>query len=221
MGRMTLYIGAAIVIVAVVACAAMVLLDNDDDGARVVYDPNISLEEPFTVGSNVVAGCDLVRDGYVFAGWNTSEDGTGVTYLPGEVLGFESGTMQLWAMWYPVISSIMWNAPHHADFEERIMLVHDDGSEVKVNGMTPVLGIAPTHATIAVTDDHYTWTITVDDEGKEVFRGIGPSGDVCWMSLSFIGSVKDVEPGLDEGGRPTYDMDVGGEFGIVVLLDLE
>ena len=46
MGRMTLYIGAAIVIVAVVACAAMVLLDNDDDGARVVYDPNISLEEP-------------------------------------------------------------------------------------------------------------------------------------------------------------------------------
>jgi len=45
----------------------------------------------------------MVRDGYIFKGWNTKADGTGITYQPGTVLPYPDPVQDiyLYALWAP------------------------------------------------------------------------------------------------------------------------
>jgi PKD repeat protein len=42
---------------------------------------------------------NLYRHGFIFSGWNTSPDGTGITYLPGESVVIETEDVILYAVW--------------------------------------------------------------------------------------------------------------------------
>jgi PKD repeat protein len=44
---------------------------------------------------------NLYRHGFIFSGWNTSSDGTGITYIPGESVVIETEDVILYAIWIP------------------------------------------------------------------------------------------------------------------------
>ena len=221
MGRKALCIGAAIIVVAVVACAAIVLNDDDDGDAKVIYESGLYAQDPVSIGSNIVADCMFERDGFTFTGWITSEDGDGVVYQPGDVLDFDSGTMRLWAIWSPMLKSVGWSMDPSLEFPEKLVMVYDDDTEAEVGFNMPVPGHGIAHGTISVTCGHYTWTMTVDEDGDDVFRGVSDTGEVCMMSIAFVGATRNVEASLDDGGRPTYSFEVGGGFSIIVSYALE
>ena len=65
------------------------------------YPPAYNMPAPTPVagGSAVISAQIPVRNGYTFAGWNTSPDGIGLTYQPGQlVTGLDAG-LGLYAMW--------------------------------------------------------------------------------------------------------------------------
>jgi len=76
----------------------------------ITYDPNgatggstpgsVAQGSPVTIDPNTGA---LKRAGFKFAGWNTSPDGKGTTYAPGETPNLPVGTV-LYAVWIPVSS---------------------------------------------------------------------------------------------------------------------
>ena len=43
----------------------------------------------------------LIRDGFIFAGWNTAADGSGVPFLPGMAFPMPDSAVTLYAMWVP------------------------------------------------------------------------------------------------------------------------
>ena len=59
------------------------------------------------IGSSVVlpSGSGVVRNGYTFAGWNTSADGTGTTYASGATYVLSSSTT-LYALWSPDVYTL-------------------------------------------------------------------------------------------------------------------
>ena len=67
------------------------------------YPPayNMPAPTPVTGGSAVISTQIPLRQGYAFTGWNTSPEGIGITYQPGQaVTGLEAG-LGLYAMWTP------------------------------------------------------------------------------------------------------------------------
>ena len=67
------------------------------------YPPAYNMPAPTpVVGGNTVISTQIpIRPGYTFAGWNTSPEGIGVTYQPGQtVTGLDAG-LGLYAMWTP------------------------------------------------------------------------------------------------------------------------
>lgn len=51
----------------------------------------------------------LVNDGYVFSGWNTKSDGTGITYAGGDFILTDTSDITLYAKWTPVVLKITKN----------------------------------------------------------------------------------------------------------------
>ena len=80
-----------------------------DETYRVVYDGNgntggsipvdTSLYEADTVVTIIAPPEGFVRENYLFAGWNTRADGSGITYHPEDVFPREDGDMTLYAQW--------------------------------------------------------------------------------------------------------------------------
>ena len=67
------------------------------------YPPayNMPAPTPVTGGAAVISTQIPMRQGYTFAGWNTSPEGIGITYQPGQaVAGLDAG-LGLYAMWMP------------------------------------------------------------------------------------------------------------------------
>lgn len=68
------------------------------------YPPAYNMPAPTPVvgGSAVISMQIPIREGYVFTGWNTSPDGIGITYQPGQaVSGLEAG-LGLYAQWMAI-----------------------------------------------------------------------------------------------------------------------
>ncbi|MBB6635238.1 InlB B-repeat-containing protein [Cohnella thailandensis] len=78
---------------------------------KVTYDGNGSTGGTAPVDSNeyeageeatVRAPGDLAREGYAFAGWDTKANGSGATYMPGELLTIGTSPVTLYAQWATV-----------------------------------------------------------------------------------------------------------------------
>ena len=65
------------------------------------YPPayNMPAPTPVTGGSAVISTQIPIRPGYTFAGWNTSPDGIGLTYQPGQLVSGLDAGLGLYAMW--------------------------------------------------------------------------------------------------------------------------
>ncbi len=50
----------------------------------------------------------MSRTGFIFTSWNTSPDGTGTTYLPGNVIDI-TGDLMLYAQWTPELFSVIYD----------------------------------------------------------------------------------------------------------------
>ncbi|MCC8123263.1 MAG: InlB B-repeat-containing protein, partial [Oscillospiraceae bacterium] len=82
----------------------------------VVYGPNggtgghtdsgLAAGASYTIRS--AAEANVSRAGYSFASWNTASDGTGTTYLPGEMITI-TGDLVLYAQWTPDLFSLIYD----------------------------------------------------------------------------------------------------------------
>ena len=69
------------------------------------------------------------RDGYVFLGWNTSEDGTGKTYQPGKII-YPEKSMTLYAQWQQIQSTAEVTLQLDSDaWEDQTVALYQDGSK--------------------------------------------------------------------------------------------
>lgn len=66
------------------------------DGGTVPNDINVYIKWAKATIAHNVGG--LIKTDYVFVGWNTSEDGTGTHYNPGDVVSMTAG-LSLYAIW--------------------------------------------------------------------------------------------------------------------------
>jgi PKD repeat protein len=76
---------------------------NGNTGGTVPIDPN-SYANGATVTVSGNTG-SLVKTGYVFANWNTSADGSGITYVGGNTFNISANT-NLYAQWLPTFSAL-------------------------------------------------------------------------------------------------------------------
>jgi uncharacterized repeat protein (TIGR02543 family) len=77
---------------------------QSDGGTLLKYFPLQSLDEYDDVLTSAGSFEKLTtrvptRTGYVFGSWNTSEDGTGTSYLPGQTITMPVGGLSLYAQW--------------------------------------------------------------------------------------------------------------------------
>lgn len=83
---------------------------------QVSYNGNMAEGgNPPEVTQNVAVGSTVVvkdntgnfyRDGYIFEGWNTRADGTGITYQPGDIITAGSEDITLYAIWRELLPDI-------------------------------------------------------------------------------------------------------------------
>ena len=62
-------------------------------------------EEQYPLGAEIEIADLPKREGYRFAGWNTSEDGSGTTYISGQVITMASEPIDLYAQWEIPVTS--------------------------------------------------------------------------------------------------------------------
>ncbi|WP_176554407.1 InlB B-repeat-containing protein [Bacillus sp. Marseille-P3800] len=66
--------------------------------------PATNIPDPiqFIIGDDVTIPLQIpIRPGFRFGGWNTSPDGTGITYQPGQTVGNLQDDLDLFAIWIP------------------------------------------------------------------------------------------------------------------------
>ncbi|MBD2860673.1 S-layer homology domain-containing protein [Paenibacillus sp. IB182363] len=75
---------------------------NDNDGGSIPTDnETYVLNDSVAVSDNTGS---LGRTGYTFAGWNTEADGSGTSYMPGDVFSMGAGNVTLYAAWLDSIA---------------------------------------------------------------------------------------------------------------------
>ena len=78
--------------------------DNGTMGSTIVNDDAMY----HTGDAAVVKSAPNGQEGYAFAGWNTSPDGSGTTYLPGETIAIANSSPVLHAMWKAETKLTFW-----------------------------------------------------------------------------------------------------------------
>ncbi len=91
-------------VVVILVCSAMIIIENDsDDSVSLTYHSNVndgSDNDPrYPIGFEVVVKEPMFLHPYAkFVSWNTSSDGTGLSYSPGDSFIIEANT-NLYAQW--------------------------------------------------------------------------------------------------------------------------
>ena len=91
---------------------------------------------------------ELTRTDYIFVGWNTSVDGSGTAYSPGDSFTMPASDQTLYAQWEPGFSVVF--VPEH---QEEIDLSSDSDHEVSQSEWTDVT------LTVDGTYDSYQWYV--------------------------------------------------------------
>lgn len=75
--------------------------NSSTSGAVPVDRTNYNPGDGITVAAN---SGGLARTGYVFKGWNTASNGSGITYAPADVIAMGQADITLYALWAPVFT---------------------------------------------------------------------------------------------------------------------
>lgn len=202
----TLAIAVVFVIAVTAIAAAMVLTQSEEsDTGSIVYNDGRPFGDSVTLPDGTVEQCQFTRDMFAFTGWNTNADGSGATYMPGDSLDLTSGSLTLYAQWAPLMSTTVWQSGTE-DLIGSVVLVTEDGETEADNGTVVEMGdgvfMAYPLCTGWQTDGDGTF---VDTDGNSV-------------EIRFVGSVIFRESYVDGDGSLVCEVEVGGPFGINILL---
>jgi uncharacterized delta-60 repeat protein/uncharacterized repeat protein (TIGR02543 family) len=117
---------------------------NGSSGGSVPVDNTM-----YTNGQSVITAGNtglLVKTGFVFLGWNTQADWSGISYVPGESFTMGGDDIALYAMWGGSGSiDITFKPGTGADSEINSMAVQSDGKIIIAGDFTTYNGISRNH----------------------------------------------------------------------------
>ena len=128
------------------------------NGATSGFAPGKVIQySPITISGNTG---NLMKEGYVFTGWNTKADGTGTTYKPGDI-DYSLGDLVLYAQWAPVyiVSYITGTDDVPAKSEQ-----YPQGSKLKLMDYSEV-------STVFSTGIFLGWNTRADGSGDTYMPG--------------------------------------------------
>ena len=159
---------AAAVIVILVAVGAAIYVMNEHPGTDIVYHDTLDPLGSYGSEGDVVSECTFDEPGFAFVGWNTSSDGSGTTYMPGDTVKSE-GKVHLYAQWVKSVYRVTYGTGTDLDLlGESIVLRYSDGTEVPLEEGARLDG----HPSVVVRGDVWDWTY----EGNNRFLGTDDQG---------------------------------------------
>ena len=147
--------------------------DNSESGS-VPVDSNIYFEEStVTVLGNTG---DLVRTGYVFEGWNTSEDGGGNNYTEGTEFTMGTSDVDLYAQWSNtgIITIANSDSPTFAIPPESLILQSGGGTTEQTISVSSGDGISISS---------YIWIINGTSRGSESSITLDTETESDWFEF--------------------------------------
>lgn len=208
MKKMTL-IAVAVIVVAVIlvaAAAAVVLLDKD---GRITYHDTRETLSIHAENSDTVADCMFEQTGFEFVSWNTKADGTGDTYMPGDVVDPGENGLDLYTVWVPCVFDYrLGTGTDPATVDGLIHLVYSDGSSAEL-AQGALMWNDPR---VVVSDEVWTWEA---GDGNSDFVGTDAAGNRCDLTVTIACGDNDVQKSIVDG-EPTYTFVVQGGTAVVV-----
>ena len=143
---------------------------DKNGGSGNTPDPHTGI----TPGTKIILkdkSSSLTKDNHTFSGWNTSSDGTGKTYSPGEEFTPTKATTTLYAKWNPVSGT----SPG----------ITNPGNDIPNTPSTPSL-TAKTPNSISLS-----WSPVAGTSGYNVYRNSSPTGNYNKVGSPSINSFTD------------------------------
>ena len=159
---------------------------KQEDVVRLIYDPNGGTPDNLyneensyargattTVWNNMTSVNDVetahyTRDGYEFIGWNTSADGSGISYAPGDRITLTTDVTTLYAQWRPTDYTLTIKKYYNAanDSSTKIPLADAEFELYSIVGTTETqIGDTLT------SDSEGTVTVPADENGTKLQIG--------------------------------------------------
>ncbi len=205
---------------------------------------NLPEAEEKTEGKDyIIYGIEPSRSGYTFKGWNTSSDGSGTTYLPGNIYNIDK-ELTLYAQWekVPTLESLYLSSNIYKIGNINITQ-YEEGDKyisriIKETTLKEYISNLDTNADIvqvvkqdgqALTENEYVGTgmkliLTKDNETIELkiaVRGdLSGDGKVTTQDLSDINKAVLKTYTLENEFRIAGDMDENGEISVTDLSDI-
>ena len=152
--------------------------NGNDGGSAPTDDRSYAVGDSAAVQGNVGL---LFKTGFVFAGWNTSEDGNGTTYLPGTRVTFDgTADIKLYARWLP-------DTPADATPPQAVSFAPGNGASGVSVGTTlsiafdePIAGVAGKRiAIVRASDDAVFATLDASDAAS-----VNVTGSIATVALA-------------------------------------
>ncbi len=155
----------------------------------------------YTSGSSVtVEGKgDLVKTGYTFVGWNTEDDGTGTTYVPGSTFSITSDT-ELYAQW----------------------LTNNTGYDIEAAVQSMESGVS-TKTFTSLTDNNFLYSLSGDSKldnstnDTGVFDGLNMKTQNNWIGFGVeAGKIVKIKFGKIKGTSPSVSINFSSKTSMSV-----
>ena len=196
---------AAVVIVILVAAGAAIYIMNEHPGSDIVYHDTLDALESYGSEGDVVSECTFDEPGFTFVGWNTSSDGSGTTYMPGDTIGSE-GKVHLYAQWVKSVYRVTYGTGTDLDLlGESIVLRYSDGTEAPLEEGARLDG----HPSVVVRGDVWDWTY----EGNNRFLGTDDQGRTFELLIVIAGGEYSA---MLQDGDPTYQFEIDS-YGVFIV----
>ena len=160
---------------------------NGNTGGTVPVDSTNYLQgQTVTVQGNTG---NLVKTGYVFAGWNTQSDGNGTTFWQGQTFTMGANNVTLYARWASSIAEYAYVANYKDNTLSQYTITSDGG----LSPLTPATVMAGDHPT----------SITVDPSGSYAYATNAADNSVSQYTINSDGTLAPMStPAVSTGAWP-------------------
>ncbi|MDO5854048.1 MAG: InlB B-repeat-containing protein [Thermoplasmata archaeon] len=184
---------AVVVVVVIVVAAAAVMMNNNNNNDQPAttgntYYPNGASGSAQTLVNSEAPNSLFTYSGHNFVCWNTSADGLGTSYNPGDTLPSTSG-MSLYAIWTTGSYGIDYYSVGSTDDIEYTLNGSTLGRSSGVNAGTNTITVTSASYTLSLSGNTFTYT---NSHGYTIAITVTLSENVSGVSYSMVNGVATV-----------------------------